>query len=1126
VGRVALEADGLAVTDARLPGRQGRLLFAYLAVERGRPVPRDELAAALWEEAPPATWDKALTVLVSKLRSLLTEAGLDGPRALTAAFGCYRLELPEGTWIDAVAAADAADEAERALAAGDPAAAKPAALLAESLTRRAFLPGDNGEWVEDKRRELADIRSRAVTALAEACLRTGAGGEAAGWAQQAIELEPFRETGYRLLMEAHAADGNRAEALRVYERCRRLFADELGAYPSPETESVYWRLLQAPPAPKRPPPERPAPERPAPGQPSAAGRGRSVARPRLLAAATLAVVVATGVAVGVAATSGGQNQVAVPANSVVALDPDGSVTTILPVGARPVAAVAAADSLWVANLDDRTVTRIDLSSRRILQSIPIGGAPTALTATPGAVWVSDATGQISRIDPEYDRPVPTQHLPASNLLPLGAAWPMLPASRSIWIVDPDGYVGQFNPGTGRPTGSVDVGNEPSAVAAGAASLWVTNSADGTVTRIDPVTLTATATIPVGHGPDAVAVNAAGVWVANAGDDALVRIDPDTGAVAATASVGDGPAAVLATATALWVANARDGTVMRLDPRSGAVTKTIHLGGSPTALVSTAGRVWVTVAPAPQPPPVTPGTAYFTMQDDFPSLDPALAQVPTSVELLYATCANLVTYPDKPTSAGSQIVPEVAETVPTPTDGGRTYTFTIRSGFRFSPASNQAVTAQTFKATIERVVSPQLKSPFASQFSGVAGYHKYVTGNATGLSGVVARGDTLTITLSQPDGSFLANLAGGAACAVPIGTPAVPGGLHDIPSAGPYYVESYSPRQQLVLRRNPNYRGDRPHHLDQMVFTIGTDSARALAEIKAGKADYAVDGLPRDAGPGLESQYGPASKAARSGHQRYFISTANGVRILHMNTSRPLFSNVRLRLAVNYAIDRSALAAQGQRFAEVNPFNAGSPADSYMMPAIAGAADFHLYPLAGPNLRRARQLAGNVHATAIMYTPDVPPWLQEAQIISRDLQPLGIDVQLKEFSLVEFFDRISHRGEPFDLAIAGWYSNTIDPAQILEVFDGSTISADDNGDVSYFNDAAFDRQLHAAATLSGARRYRTYRQLDLELERDLAPAAGFTTNASRDFFSARMGCQLYQPLYGMDLAALCLRSTGS
>lgn len=119
-----------------------------------------------------------------------------------------------------------------------------------------------------------------------------------------------------------------------------------------------------------------------------------------------------------------------------------------------------------------------------------------------------------------------------------------------------------------------------------------------------------------------------------------------------------------------------------------------------------------------------------------------------------------------------------------------------------------------------------------------------------------------------------------------------------------------------------------------------------------------------------------------------------------------------------------------------------------------------------------------------------------------------------------------RGEPFDLAVSGDGSNNTDPAEDLEVFDGSTINADDNGDLSYFNDPAFDRQLHAAAALSGAKRYSTYRQLDLELERDLAPVAAFATNASRDFFSARMGCQLYQPLYGMDLAALCLRRTGS
>src|SRR6478735_4860423 len=118
-GRVAVQTDGEVVGERDFPGRQGRLLFAYLVAEQGRPVPREELADALWGEDPPATWDKALTVLVSKLRGLLADHGIDGARALTAAFGCYRLNLPEGSWVDVIAAASAAEVAEDALAEGD-----------------------------------------------------------------------------------------------------------------------------------------------------------------------------------------------------------------------------------------------------------------------------------------------------------------------------------------------------------------------------------------------------------------------------------------------------------------------------------------------------------------------------------------------------------------------------------------------------------------------------------------------------------------------------------------------------------------------------------------------------------------------------------------------------------------------------------------------------------------------------------------------------------------------------------------------------------------------------------------------------------------------------------------------
>ena len=128
---------------------------------------------------------------------------------------------------------------------------------------------------------------------------------------------------------------------------------------------------------------------------------------------------------------------------------------------------------------------------------------------------------------------------------------------------------------------------------------------------------------------------------------------------------------------------------------------------------------------------------------------------------------------------------------------------------------------TFKSTIERVANPRMKSPLASQFSGIVGYQDYVTGKARHLSGVVARGRTLTIRLARPDGAFLSDLASGAACAVPPDTPADPGGINDIPSAGP----TTSRRIRLAssrARSNPNYHGDRPRRLDQIVVAIGVD----------------------------------------------------------------------------------------------------------------------------------------------------------------------------------------------------------------------------------------------------------------------------------------------------------------
>ena len=188
------------------------------------------------------------------------------------------------------------------------------------------------------------------------------------------------------------------------------------------------------------------------------------------------------------------------------------------------AVAATAGSLWVASMDDNSVTRIDARTGHVLRSIPLGGVPTALTTTADAVWVSDETGRITRTDPEYNRALTVQQLAAGSTASRGVSWPILAGFGSVWVANPDGYVVRLDDETGRQTASVEVGNDPTAIAIGSGSVWVTNGADGTVTRIDPTTLLAR-TIPVGHGPAAVGVNSTGVWVANAGDNTVVADRP-------------------------------------------------------------------------------------------------------------------------------------------------------------------------------------------------------------------------------------------------------------------------------------------------------------------------------------------------------------------------------------------------------------------------------------------------------------------------------------------------------------------------------------------------------------------------------------------------------------------------
>lgn len=240
-GEVQAEVGEQLLRVSDVAGRQGRLAFVYLVIERERAVPQSELAELLWGDSLPPSWPVALSAVISKLRGRLGALGLDREQVIANAFHCYQFRAAD-PWIDVEIATRELHEAEGAILAGEPGAAYGPALIATTIAKRPFLTGDDSPWVDAQRQRLHDLLLRARDAHVEALLANGELTLALHQAQEAVRLEPFRESGYRRLMQVLVRQGDRAQAVRVYEECRKLLAAELGVRPSPETESLLRSL--------------------------------------------------------------------------------------------------------------------------------------------------------------------------------------------------------------------------------------------------------------------------------------------------------------------------------------------------------------------------------------------------------------------------------------------------------------------------------------------------------------------------------------------------------------------------------------------------------------------------------------------------------------------------------------------------------------------------------------------------------------------------------------------------------------------------------------------------------------------------------------------------------------------
>jgi ABC-type transport system substrate-binding protein len=509
----------------------------------------------------------------------------------------------------------------------------------------------------------------------------------------------------------------------------------------------------------------------------------------------------------------------------------------------------------------------------------------------------------------------------------------------------------------------------------------------------------------------------------------------------------------------------------------------------------------------------PNVLQFDVSVDVDYVDPALAFFVQTWQIEYATCARLVNFPDAPAPAGSVLQPEIAAGLPTVSPDGLTYTFTLRSDYKFSPPSSEPVTATHFEHSFNRLQDPMMNSP-ALRFIG-------------DIVDAVAENDiTLRITLHQPSADLLARLTMPFFCPLPTSVLPDPDGIGaPVPSAGPYYLASWTPTQEIVVRENPNYSGNRPHHFDEIHYTVGFPLETIRQRIETGDAD--LGDLPPAAHADLGQRYGPGSPAAVRDRQQYFVYPSPTVLYLAMNHDRPLFGSggslgdVNLKKAVNYAIDREALMAQRGAYA-------GTTTDQHLPTWMPGYRDVAIYP-ARPDIARARELAnwqpGDPLRNGVLYCSNRAPAPQQCQIIQANLRNIGLDMQIMLFARAEQFDRTGRRGEPFDMTLEGWHEEYHDPFNFLFLLDGGRLGPVDstgNMNFAYFNDPVYNGRIQAANRLHGEARANAFGELDVDIAQNAAPWAPYGVPNDRHFFSARIGCQTYVPAFGISLGALCVR----
>ncbi len=1108
LGPLVVQVDGREVA---VGGPKQRALLALLVLHRNEVVSSETLVDQMWAGRPPATAAKIVHGYVSRLRKAF------GDGLLETRPGGYRLCLPPDS-VDVTRFERLLQRGNALLAADDPAAAATTLRECLSLWRGPPLAELRGvDTAADESDRLAELRVLALESRAEADISLGAAAGTIPELQALIREHPLRENLRGLLMVALYRTGRQADALAVYRNARATLVEELGIEPGAALRNLEAAILKQDPAlavpvaAPRPPvfdrqppgpetPGHPTLDTPVPANaPDAAGmssvpgphteHGRRPSRRRWLRWRRTAVAAAGALAAGafiVAPVTDGGTPVtvagALPADAVGFIGVGATaVSAPAPVSGAPSAVAVDGTAVWAVEPAADVLVRIDARTGSVTQTIAVGKDPSDVAVGGGSVWVANHDDNtVSRISPETDAVVQTIHVGAG---PESVAV----GSGSVWVTDSDDRsLTRIDDSAGTVSATIDTNAIGRGVAVGGGAVWVTDEATNRVVEVDPTTDAVGATATVGNGPTGIAYHDGSVWVVNALDGTVSRLDTARLAVAATISISGGASSISAAAGNVWVGAESGSMVVRIDAATGSISGSTAVGSRPVGLAATDTGVWVAAQSS--------GTGHrggrLVVFGSFDSIDPSTDDsFPDPLSPVYDALIGL-RYTGG--SAGTELVPDLASNLPQPTAGGTSYTVELRPQIRYS--DGRPVQAADFRRGLERLLRlDKTELPTFAHLVGVSTCRGASTCDLT--TGVRVDGPlTITFRLSSPDPRFLEGLLD--VVPIPNGTPDHDVGTIPVPGTGPYRVQSFLPARLLVLDRNPYFRVWSPvarpdGYPDEVVYRADADENDAVRQVVAGKADL------------VQLLDAPAALAglAATHPMQVHPQDQQGTAFLFVNTRRAPFDDVRVRRAVNYAVDRDRLVTLNGAPAR--------PTCQLVAPTMSGYQPYCPYTVdpdptgrwKGPDLARAKALvdaSGTKGQPVVLWT--FADYAADATYLAGVLDQLGYPTSVHETAdLGNYLDALNATPN-VQAGMFGWFG---DPLAVDML---TTVTCDFVPNPAHFCEPTIDAHISQLAALQASDPFDARSQaasIDREIT-DQAPWVPLFTPETIDVTSSRIG----------------------